>query len=305
MSNFETALRAVKDVRVIASLIGVILVLVALYSYYLNPLKGFISVTVIDEAGAVRASDLELSKNSFQGIPYLGDQTAVAIAAVPSPTQDKYAFLTRSRGTATRLSIADPDGTDVVIVAEGEIEVPSWSPDGGSIAFSKNEGTEEIFSPDAWKVYRAVRNGDSLSIGNGYRPFPSPHQRTYALSSQGIVLLSYNDTEPTVVIQSPSPVPVTTPFAASHDARRLAWIAPWDSSLQVFEDVNGYLVPVLLLPATKANSLSFSPTGKHLMIATHNGVNTSLELISISSGRKKIVGEYAGIITLNSWRYEK
>ncbi len=305
MINFREMPRMLSDAR--ALIVGVVLVLGAIgfWYYFGSPLTGFVSATVIDEDGAIRAVRISLDSNDVSGFPFLSNLNAATIASIPSPTLDKSVFITYERGQSRVLSIANPDGTNAVAITEGEIEDPSWSPDGSSIAFARLDSQAEYGIPEEWTVFRAVRNGDVLSVGKGYRPFPSPHQRTYALSSEGIVLLAYNDLEPSLVVASPKPVPLSTPFSVSADGMRLAWVAPADGSLQVYEDINGYLVPLLLLPDSKAQSLVFSPTGKHILVASHSGVFTTIELITISSGRTKVVSTFPGFMKLHTWRYEK
>lgn len=292
---------AVPGVAALVLLIGTIWYILS------SPLFGVVSGTVVAADGSVRAVRISLSDNQLSGYPFFADQSASAIAAIPSPTSDKAVFITRGKNAPRTLSIANLDGSNAVTIAAGNVDTPSWSPDGASIAYAIREGetTEPVDTPEEWTVYRAVRSGDTLVVGHGYRPFPSPFQRTYALTSEGIALLSYNDSAPSLVVASPKHVPVTTPFTVSEDGMQVAWVAPADQSLQVFENVNGYLVPSLLSTKISPQSLAFSPNGKFLLGTTHTEATTTVHLINVASGRVSEVGQYPGFLKLNVWRYEK
>ncbi len=308
MGGATSFFQSLSDARVAVPGAFVLVVVLGIAWYYLaSPLVGTVSATQVLESGAARAVRISLDDLVLSGYGYASNQNATALLAVPSPALDRAVFVTRARGEARSLSIAAPDGSGAVVVIEGEVATPSWSPDGGSIAFSRFDGDTEgaTGSPEEWTVFRAVRSGDVLSVGKGFRPFPSRHQRTFALTNNGVALLSYNDAEPTLVIASPVPVPASTPFAVSQDGTRVAWVAPADHSLQVFEDVNGYFIPIIVTKDIVPQSLVFSPNNRYLIGTTNTGATTTLNLITVSSGRIRAVHEFPGFLELHAWRYEK
>lgn len=308
MKNPFTTFSIYGDARVVvaAVLVGVALLGgLVWYAWQFSP-HGVVSATLIKADGSTRAIALNIADFTWTKYSYAADQRAFVLAAVPSPLADRVAFVTRTKDKVMHVSVADPAGNRAVIVAEGEVGIPSWAPDGNSIAVAKlSADAADSGVPDTWSVVRAVTHGDSLEVGRGFRPYPSPNQRTFALTSQGISLLSYNDTKPNVVVASPTPVPVTTPFAVSLDGVRVAWVAPADKSLQVFENVNGYFVPLLLKPELHPDSLVFSPDGKYLLTSTHGEATTTLSVVAIKGGHITEVGEVGGFLKLHTWLYEK
>lgn len=283
-------------------LLGILLLGAVLWYSLMSPLTGTISATNIGTDGSVRAVAVSVKNLSRSYYSYPRDIRVALLAAVPSPQGDSLAYMTRSKDGTMRVLVGQPGTTQLKEIVEGSLSTPRWSGEGLSIAVARRDG--EAHAPDAWTVLRAVKNGDSLSVGRGYKPYPSPNQRTFALSSEGIVLLSYADTEPNVVVASPVPVPESTPFTVSQDGMRVAWVAPADQSLQVFENVNGYFVPLLLKPNFSANSLVFSPTGRHLMTSESTGATSTLRLITVSGGSVSEVGEVPGFLDLHTWIYE-
>lgn len=282
-----------------------VILVVALWVIFGTPLRGSVSATLIGEDGAVRAVSIQLTDFALGYHTYPRDPSVSLIAAVPAPNGELVAFVTRSRDGQMHVSVGDKGGVTVHSVAEGSVSVPRWSQGGTSLALSKKKSTDdELQTPESWQVVRAVARGDSLLVGSGYKPFPSPSQRTYALTSQGIALLAYSDSEPTLVVASPIPVPLTTPFAVSQDGMRVAWVAPADRSLQVFENVNGYFVPLLLNSKFAPQSLAFSPNGEYLLGTTHTEATSTVHLIRIASESVTAIGELSGYVDLHTWNYE-
>jgi WD40 repeat protein len=284
---------------------AVVLGSVVLWLYLVIPIKGTASATLVQSDRSQRAVSITLSTMAWEGYRFRSAERSFIVAAVPSPTNDRVAYVTRTKDKVMRVSVADGDGDGGVEVTSGETGIPSWSPDGGSIAVSRvPDGVTETGVPENWSVVRALPRGDSLEVGRGYRPFPSPNQRTFALTSDGIALLSYSDTEPLLVIASPVPVPLTTPFAVSLDGMRVAWAAPADKSLQVFENVNGYFIPLLLKTDVHPDSLAFSPDGDYLLVSKNTEATSTLSIVRISDGRTRSVGEIGGLVKLHAWLYE-
>ena len=284
-------------------LAGVVLLGALLFWLLWTPITGTLAVTVISEDGAVRAATVDVRTLSVDYYPLSNPQTAL-IAAVPSPTGVGTAYLTRTREKVMRVSVSTVESADIGAVAAvaPTASVPQWSKEGTSIAFSTQASTTS--APESWTVLRAVKSGDALTVGRGARPYPSPNQRTYALTSRGIALLSYSDVEPTVVVASPVPVPVSTPFAVSQDGMRAAWVAPADKSLQVFENVNGYFVPIALIPGVALQTLVFSPDGKYLIGGEAGDDGTVLKVVHIRREAVSVIGSVPGFLELHAWRYE-
>ena len=278
------------------------LVAVALVWYIVtSPLRGFVSGTVIAEDGSIRAVKISVKE---VGLEYysIPDAQVALVVAVPAPQGGAIAYVTQTRDRQMHVSLSDGTKLGPTAISGESVSVPQWSPEGISVALSKRD-TEET-GPEAWTVLRTVRQGDSLTVGRGVKPYPSPNQRTFALSSDGVVLLSYSDNEPTVVIASPVAVPETTPFAVSQDGTRVAWVAPADKSLQVFENVNGYFVPLLLQSKSPFQTLVFSPDGRHIIGGSHSETATSLSIVKISSGKTSALGAVSGLLELHTWNYE-
>ena len=307
MTDLTHTLRSVRDARVF----GLVLVALALCGGVLfvvltSPLHGFVSATVFDADGTTHAVTIDVTDLTTARAQFAADEKALLIAAVPSPATGKSAFVTRTKGGAMHVSVGDMLGKRVVEIADGSVTTPTWSQDGASIAVAAHdsEATTTLNDPSAWTVLRAVTHGDSLTVGHGYHPFPSQNQRTFALTAGGIVLLSYNDLPPTIIVASPKPVPLSTPFTVSLDGSRVAWVAPADHSLQVFENVNGYFVPLLLKKDSTLQSLVFSPDGAYLLGASQNEATSTLSLVRVKDGVSTNVGDIGGFVKLNTWLYE-
>lgn len=290
--------------RTVTVLGGALIVLVAavLIWYVLtSPLRGFVSGTVIAEDGSIRAVKISVKE---VGLEYysIPDAQVALVAAVPAPSGGATAYVTQTRDRQMHVSLSDGTRLGPTAISGESVSVPQWSSEGISVALSKRDSEEP--GPEAWTVLRTVRQGDSLTVGKGVKPFPSPNQRTFALTSDGVALLSYSDNEPTIVIASPVPVPETTPFAVSQDGMRVAWVAPADKSLQVFENVNGYFVPLLLQNKSPFQTLVFAPDGRHLIGGSHSETTTSLSIVKISSGKTSVLGTIGGLLELHTWNYE-
>lgn len=277
------------------SLILVSFVLIAGWAvFFLGPLRGEVAVTIFDTSGARRAEYLSLSPF---GVRLVQSENPDVLAAVPAALGARVARIVRTRDESL-LVVQDGSVSVPILSTPGALGTPQWSRDGRSIAFTAQ-------TPEgSWRVSRAVPQGDRLDVGEGFRAYPSATQRTVALTEKGIALLSYADTPPVVVVESPTPVPVTTPFAVSSDGTRVAWIAPADRSLQVFAYDKGFFVPILLKPAVDAQSIVFSPDGTYLLIARGGVERTELELMTIRNGALRPVSEQSGFVELHAWRYE-
>ncbi len=285
-----------------------ILLSVLLYFFLQSPLRGFAPGTLIGADGIASAVSLSLTTRTLEPPSVSAGEKASLLAAVPDYTMEKFALLSRTKDGVRHIVITDSKGGKRVSVKDGTSDVPAWSSDGSSIAFSElNEtgSSTNAGDPDQWLVLRAVPNGNSLVVGRGYHPHPSSGQRTIALTSTGIALISYSDAKPTVVVASPTFVPITTPFAVSEDGMRVAWVAPADHSLQVFENKNGYFVPLLLTHALEPRTMAFSPDGSYLLGTTYSGATTTVSLITVSGGKVSTVGAYPGYLKLHTWLYEK
>jgi hypothetical protein len=286
-----------------ALLVGVVLVVVLvgvlIWLFLSSPVRGTLYATLITDEG-VSAVDVDLDEMLLVESKELS--AGSVLASIPDPAGKTTASLVSKGGETRSIVISDGEGRTRTIM-DGILEAPSWSPDGGSIAFSALlEG--ESAEVDNWSVVRAVLNGDFISVGKGFKPHPAHNQRTFALTREGIVLLSFNGDTPAVVVASPVEVSMSTPFAVSQDGMRVAWVAPADKSLQVFENVNGYFVPELVTTEIKPETMAFSPDGKYLLGATYTETMTTLHLVKISSGRVTTVSEFSGFLRLHAWHYE-
>ena len=288
-----------------ALLVGVVILLVlvgvVIWLFLSSPVRGTLYTTLITDE-SVSAVEIDLDEMMIVE-PSIKDISAGAILArIPDPTGKTTAALVSSGGETRSIVITDEMGRTRTIM-HGTLETPSWSPDGGSIAFSALFEGESV-EVDDWSVVRAVLNGDYISIGKGFKPHPAHNQRTFALTKDGIALLSFNGDTPSVVVASPVEVSMSTPFAVSQDGMHVAWVAPADKSLQVFENVNGYFIPELVTTELRPETMVFSPDGTHLLGTTHTDTATTLHLVKISSGKVTTISEFSGFLRLHAWRYE-
>lgn len=280
-------------------------ILVGWYLWSSYQLSGTVYATVIGTDGTVRS--ISFNAGSVDEVTYRTfkqDIRRAVISVVPAPHGEQAAFVTRSRGAPPELSIGTPDGDATKVVSVGDVSDPRWSPEGAGIAFSVRDETGDATTPEGWEVTRAVPQGDALAVGRGYGPHPSPGQRTYALTSRGIALLAYDDVAPTLVVASPVPVPLSTPFTVSQDGTRLAWVAPADRSLQVFENAGGYFVPLALEKEFIPETMTFSPDGRALLGTTHTEATTTVTLFTISTQRVRTLGTLSGFLRLHAWTNE-
>lgn len=276
---------------------------VAAWFLFNQSVPGTVIASVTTEDGLVRAVVVDLEKQELQFVPAQNEQTLL-MAAVPSPNGAFVAEVSRVRGEPRLLSIVSADGRERVEVERGDVETPVWSSDGGSVAFAVRM-QQDAMLPEAWSVHRALRAGTSFEVGTGYHPFPGRGQETLALSSSGVALLTSFETPPTIVIASPVPVPASTPFAVSPRGTRVAWVAPADRSLQVFERREERFVPILLATTTAPQSIVFSENGNYLLGATYQGATTTLVRISLVDGALEDAGAYTGLLKLHTWTYEE
>lgn len=288
-----------------ALLIGVVVVVVLvgvlIWLFLSSPVRGTLYATLITD-GSVSAVDVDLDEMLIVEAGTKDLSAGAVLARIPDPSGKTTASLVSKGGETRSIVISDGEGRTRTIM-DGTLEAPSWSSDGGSIAFSallEGEGAEV----DNWSVVRAVLNGDFISVGRGFKPHPAHNQRTFALTKEGIVLLSFNGDTPSVVVASPVEVSMSTPFAVSQDGMRVAWVAPADKSLQVFENVNGYFIPELVTTKLKPETMVFSPDGEYLLGTTHTETMTTLHLVKISSGKVTTISEFSGFLRLHAWRYE-
>ncbi len=305
MSRVRELLAWCRDHRghlVLVAVVAAIGVVSALSAYRLN---GTVYATLIGTDGSMRSVSFSLqAMHELEYLVFQPDGLRSLIAVVPAPQGGNSAFVTRTKGAPPELLIGNTDGVETRVVAVGEVSDPRWSPQGTSIAFATRDDAVEEISPEAWVVVRAVEQGDTLTVGRGYEPHPSPSQRTFALTSRGIALLSYSDAPPSIVVASPVPVPLSTPFAVSQDGTRLAWVAPADRSLQVFEEKDGYFVPLILEKTFIPETMTFSPDGAYLLGTTHTDATTTVSVFTITTGRVRALGEFNGFMRLLTWSNE-
>ncbi len=101
--------------------------------------KAGVSTLLARHDGLVRAADGALVVVPVEGQPIL--------AAVPSPTGDRYAVQVMGAG----LFLVSADGSSVTPLGRGEH--PTWSPDGGYVAFMQVEDDgHDITGADLWTV---------------------------------------------------------------------------------------------------------------------------------------------------------
>jgi microcystin-dependent protein len=272
-----------------------------------SPILGTVYAAMYNEGGRVAPFSFTLPDLATSTASSLYTSEGVTtFANIPSPDSAGNVSLTHNQRDSWQVTIV-ANGADRTVPLHGAVpEVPSWSPDSKTISFAALAATtsDDTGNPDEWLVVRAVLNGDSLVVGHGYHPIPSFDGRVYALTSRGVELLSHEGEEGEVVIASAVPVHISTPFAVSQDGTRVAWVNPADRSLQVFEHVNEYFVPLLLKPGASLQSMVFSPDGRYLLAAIQNETQTKLVSIKVDGGTERKIGVLDGSVTLHAWRYE-
>ena len=285
--------------------LAVFIIGILLWYFLQSRLVGDIAVSVINVDGTVGAQIIHLSDFAIADVPNPFDETSRVLAAVPSPDGAHLAFLSLTRDGIRHVSLWSGEGAPIPVF-DGINEAPSWSADSKSIAFASlttSTSSQSAGNPDSWRAMRAVLNGASLQVGTGFRPYPSSKQGTFALTSAGIALLSYREATPRIVVESPAPVLTSTPFAVSTDGMRVAWVAPADRSLQVFENQNGFFVPVLLKSDYQPTSIAFSPDGAYLIGAVITDATSTISAIAVNGGAVRTLGTLAGRAKILSWNY--
>lgn len=101
-----------------------------------------------------------------------------------------------------------------------------------------------------------------------------------------------------VLIASPVPPRLRTPFAIWGGGSHIAWVSPTDGSVQVFsKNTSGAYSPVVLYTDTNVNSLGFSDQGNTIVLATLGSDTTTIRAIPLSGG-DGVTSTLSGLITI-------
>jgi Tol biopolymer transport system component len=134
------------------------------------------------------------SDRSGQNVVYILDTRRGTITPISDPMawnfgpswslRDRIAYFSRQGGNGLNIWTVSPDGSDRQQVTNrpGESRQPWWSPDGTTLAFSADEGTQRF------QVRLAAANGADVRAltrtGNWQQPFWSPDGLRLAASAQ-------------------------------------------------------------------------------------------------------------------------
>jgi TolB protein len=134
------------------------------------------------------------SDRSGQNVVYVLDARRATITPISDPmawsfgpswsSRDRIAYFSREGGNRLNIWTVPPDGSDRQQVTNrpGESRQPWWSPDGTTLAFSADNGTERF------QVRLAAANGADgralTRIGNRQQPFWSPDGLRLAASAE-------------------------------------------------------------------------------------------------------------------------
>lgn len=162
-----------------------------------------------------------------------------------------------------------------------------------------------------------TRSVQALSLETGIRtPRPevstegmhSRALRTFTLSDgsvisvepAGIVRTQRSDTERvTLLVASAVPTTALTPLSVWGDGEKIAWVSPADNSIQVFEkNERGVYLPVFVRAGIPVSSLQFSAYGDALIVAKIGLSDTSLSVLSLTSGSVRSVTTVPGFATV-------
>jgi Tol biopolymer transport system component len=220
-----------------------------------------------DGRSALMRAD-EDSRGPILRITRIVDDTAQNFHARPSPDGSRIAF-DSDRDGERAVYVADSDGKHVRrVTGEGFAAVPSWSPDGRSLAFAKAEPGR----PQVWNLWtidldnRATRRLTNHRVGQpwGGSWFPDGKQIAYSHEDRLIVL----DLEDGSERVYPSPLKgrlVRTP-SVSPDGRRVVFQVRRDGAW-LLELKDGSMRKVLADPS--AEEYTWSPDGRR--VAYHSG----------------------------------
>lgn len=172
--------------------------------------------------------------------------------------------------------VANADGTEMRLVAPGEVGDPVRSPDGRQIAFMRWQNTD-------WRVVVMHADGSgSHVIGSGYSPRWSPDGRRIAFAQIGGGLYIADRQGHLVRRLSPR---AGDNYAWSPDGTKIAYLAGDDRSLLVTDIRTGASTTLTELPSVSSSGISWSPGGAEIAFASD-----SLEAVDMSGNVKKLVG---------------
>ena len=222
----------------------------------------FYHATEVDGRSALMRADTD-SRGAVLRITRIVDDSARNFHARPSPGGDRIAFDSDREGERA-VYVADADGKNVRRVSgEGFAAVPSWSPDGESLAFVKGEPG----NPQVWNLWTTdLKTGASRRLTNhrygqpwGGSWFPDGKRIAYSHEDRLIVL----DLESSTPRIYPSPLKgrlVRTP-SVSPDGRRAIFQVRRDGAwLLDFKD--GSMRKILSDPT--AEEYTWAPDGSRV-----------------------------------------
>jgi Helix-turn-helix domain/WD40-like Beta Propeller Repeat len=233
-----------------------------------SPSFGSVGTAMFYQARSSDGSALMRADTDHEGdvlrITRIVDDTANNWHVRPSPDGKQIAF-DSDRDGIRGVYVADADGKHVRRVSgEGYAAVPSWSPDGGTLAFVRGTGPQPH---DTWNLWTLdVSSGDARQITRnkigqpwGGSWFPDGRHIAYSLETRLVIHDIENGTER--AFETPIKGRLVRTPAVSPDGRRVAFQV-FRSGTWLLELSNGSMRRILDDPT--AEEYTWSPDGRRL-----------------------------------------
>jgi TolB protein len=203
------------------------------------------------------------SRGAILRITSVVDDSARNFHARPSPDGRRIAF-DSDRDGERGVYVADADGKNVTrISGEGFAAIPSWSPDGGTIAFVRAEPNR----PKVWNLWTAdlasgeTRRLTSYRVGQPWGASWFPEGRRIAYSHEARLVVLDLATGSTRVYPSPVKGRLVRTPAVSPDGKRVMFQVYHDGTW-LLEVGDGSMRKVLSDPS--AEEYTWAPDGRRV-----------------------------------------
>jgi hypothetical protein len=206
-------------------------------------------------------------RGSILYITSIVDDRSQNYHARPSPDGTRIAF-DSDRDGERAVYVADADGRDVRrISGEGYAAIPSWSPDGGTIAFVRAEPRADPTLPSVWNLWTADLSTGAMRRLTSYRYgqlwggswFPDGRRIAYSHEQRLVILDLTNGDER--IYRSPVKGRLVRTPAVSPDGARVMFQVHRDGAWML-ELRNGSMRRVLADPS--AEEYTWSPDGRRV-----------------------------------------
>jgi TolB protein len=215
-----------------------------------------------DGQSALMRADTD-SRGAILRVTSVVDDHARNFHARPSPRGDQIAF-DSDRDGERAVYVADADGKNVKRVSgEGFAAIPSWSPDGRTLAYVRNEPDR----PNVWNLWTAdlesgaVRRVTSHRVGQPWGGSWFPDGRRIAYSHETRLIVHDLSTGRERIFQSPINGRLVRTPAVSPDGRRVVFQVHRDGTW-LLDLQDGSMLKVLSDPS--AEEYTWAPDGQRV-----------------------------------------